>query len=455
MASSIKHLHFVGIAGSLMSGLAQLAIQKGYAVSGSDVAFYPPMGDAARAMNIPLFEGYNADVNRRAADCYIIGNAISRGNPLLESILSNRRPYMSAAQWLAENILIQRYVLAVAGTHGKTTTASLLAWLLSAAGCRPGFLLGGIAQNFGTSARLGDGRFFVIEADEYDTAFFDKRPKFLHYRPDIVLLNNIEFDHADIYQNVDEIIRQFHYLLRVIPADGCVIARAGDTNIQKAVDMGIYSALKWFGDSQDNRAMWTWQYDGKRMQVFYKEKHYADFIPPLSGAANRDNITAAFAVAHTAGIDGKEMAHWAEQFRPPLRRLQKIAEHGGVVVYDDFAHHPTAYKSVIEAIKEMHSDTRIIAVFEPRSNTMKLGAFKDNLAAAFANADITVGVGDYPWLKSALSPLGKSAAYCINATETAKWLGDNLQKKDCVVLMSNGDFGGLANALVSIVNKMS
>ncbi len=443
------HLHFLGISGTLMCGAAKLAMQLGFEVSGSDRDFYPPMGDTAKSLGVPLFVGYDADVDARPADCYIVGNAISRGNPLMESIMSRRRPYVSAAQWLGENVLSHRNVIAVAGTHGKTTTACLLAWILERAGLCPGFLLGGVPQNFTDSARLGEGDIFVIEADEYDSAFFDKRPKFLHYRPSIALLNNLEFDHADIYDSIDDIILQFHYFLRTIADNGKIITRADDDNLTAALNLGVYSPVVQFGGSSE----WRHEGDDNQMCIYRGDEKCCSFVPPLIGEVNRDNILAAVVAAHYAGANANQADEWISGFLPPRRRLQQIADGGGVLLYDDFAHHPTAYKRTLAAVLAAHSGRRIVAVFEPRSNTMKKGIFAAELSAAFEDAGRVVVVGDYPWLAEAIAPLGERATVCETAAVAADLLQNEMQNGDIIVLMSNGDFGGLAQTLAAVVNK--
>ena len=444
----MMHLHFIGIAGALTAGAARLAMEKGFKISGSDRAFYPPFGDAARALGAPLFSGYDATAESRPADCYVIGNAVSRGNPLVESVLSSRRPYISAAQWLGENILADKKVLAVAGTHGKTTTTILLAHILERAGFAPGFLAGGIAPNFGASARLGDSDAFVIEADEYDTAFFDKRPKFLHYRPHIALLNNLEFDHADIYRNVGEIARQFHFLLRAVPNNGRIVARAGARHLRTALNFGAYSPVSFFG----GRGEWRWRRAGEgRMRVLYRGETMCEFAPPLIGAANRDNILAAAAAAHYAGADARRLGEYLQDFRPPLRRLQKLADANGIVVYDDFAHHPTAYQKTLEALAEEHPQKRIVAVFEPRSNTMKAGALNHKLPRAFAAAHRVVAAGGQKWLAKSLPP--RKSRVLPDAAAAAEFLRKEMRANDCIVLMSNGDFGDLPRAVAKMAEE--
>ncbi len=432
-----------------MCGAARLAAELGYDISGSDQAFYPPMGDAARALGAPLFSGYDACAQSRPADCYIVGNAISRGCPLMESVLCEKRPYISAAQWLGENVLRGRTVIAVAGTHGKTTTASLLAWMLERAGFSPGFLLGGTPQSFGVSARMGKPPFFVIEADEYDSAFFDKRPKFMHYRPSVLLLNNLEFDHADIYRNIQEIILQFHYLLRTVPANGQIIAPAADANIQAALDAGAYTPAARFGAGGE----WDLRYAEGEMKVLRAGKEICAFAPPLPGAANRGNILAAAAAAHYAGADVSQTGEYLRDFRPPLRRMQQIAAARGIVIYDDFAHHPTAYKRTLEAAAEAHPDKRIVAVFEPRSNTMKAGVFADSLADSLSAAARVIAAGDYPWLAKSLSALGAKAAVCQTPQAAGELLFKEMRPGDCVLLMSNGGFGGLPQKAAAELQK--
>lgn len=445
-----SHLHFVGISGALMAGAARIALEAGFTVSGSDLSYAPPMGDMARALNAPLFDGYDATADSRPADCYVIGNAVSRGNPLVESILASRRPYISAAQWLGEHILPQRKVIAVAGTHGKTTTTSLLAWILERAGLSPGFLAGGVIENFGASARLGDGEWFVVEADEYDSAFFDKRPKFLHYRPEIALLNNLEFDHADIYKNVAEIVRQFHFLLRSVPGSGRVVARAKDKHLQSAITQGIYSPLSLFGSDGE------WQRRAganNSLRILHNQKEVCKLSPPLFGSANRDNILAAAAAAHYAGADISKLDEYLRDFNPPLRRLQKIADANGILVYDDFAHHPTAYQKTLQALKERHPGHRLIAVFEPRSNTMKAGVFQSRLARAFAPADKVIATGKQEWLAQALKPLAAKAQIVKDAKAAARLLKQQLRPGDCAVLMSNGPFDNLPQTIAGLAKQ--
>ena len=452
------HLHLLGIAGSFMAGIARLAQECGYTVSGSDNAFYPPFGDKVRQMNIPLYEGYDADCSAREADCYLIGNAISRGNPLLESVLRSGKPFISAPQWLYETVLRRRPVIAVAGTHGKTTTAALLVYLLERAGTAPGFLVGGILPNFGLSARLADTAApFVIEADEYDSAYFDKRPKFLHYHPRVAVLNNLEFDHADIYPDTAAIIRQFHYLLRCVPGNGQIIARAGDDNLAAAMALGCFSPVAYFSDTPQTNG-WHWHYQsgarGGQMTIHHNgEPCGAPFTPPLAGAANRDNILAAVAAAAAVGCAPAQAGEYLAGFKPPLRRLQLITERDGIRIFDDFAHHPTAIQKTLAALAEQRAAKqaggRLIAVFEPRSNTMKAGVFQDRARwrTALAAADIIIAVGAQEWLANALSDCRGEVHITDTAAAAAQQLNSTAVAGDDIVLMSNGDFGGLAGML--------
>ncbi len=446
----LEHLHFIGIAGSFMVGAARLAAERGHQISGSDTAFYPPMGEQAHAIGATLYTDYNADVNSRPADCYIIGNAVSRGNPLVESILSSNLPYISAPQWFAENILRGKTTIAVAGTHGKTTTASLLAWLMESAGLSPGFLLGGVHPNFGVSAKTGSGQYFVIEADEYDSAFFDKRPKFLHYRPTVAVLNNLEFDHADIYDSLAGIIKQFHYLLRTLPANGQAIVRFGDKNLAQALHQGVYSQVATFGGgSDDGGGDWLWGFVDGEMVINKDSAECCRLSPPLSGKMNRDNILAAIVAANAVGVDATRAGEFLAGYHPPLRRLQKIIDSKNILVFDDFAHHPTAYRQTIAALAEMHPTRRIIVAFEPRSNTMKAGFFKNELAMAFAAAARVIACsGDIGWdLALALKPLADVAAIENTVDDVVARIVNEVRPGDCVLLMSNGDFGGLAEKL--------
>ena len=441
-------VHFAGVAGVFMCALAKLAKLAGHQVSGSDKAFYPPGGDMARQLGITLYESYEDAADNCKADVYVIGNAISRGNPLAERILNNGGDYISAPQWLYENVLCKRKVLAVAGTHGKTTTASLLIKLLTAAKMSPGFVIGGASSGGDILAQPGEGEWFVVEADEYDSAFFDKRPKFLHYRPRVAIINNMEFDHADIYDNIGDIIRQFHYLLRSVPANGAVVVNADSDAACKAMQMGIYSPPVWFNaGGKKNNHNWHWHFDGKQMTVFDGGRLRCSLQPPLAGSANRDNITAALAAASFAGVDISCASELLKDYRPPMRRLQTIYDENDILMLDDFAHHPGAYKATIAALREQYPHKRILAVVEAASNSMKAGVFGDTLADSLAAADVVFASDEkLTWdLRKVLS----SAKVCDNNDALCKQVADVAQRGDCIVLMSNGAFGGAAQKIIS------
>ena len=446
----MAHFHLLGIAGTFMAGVATLAKALGHEVSGSDEAFQAPMGDVVRGLGCRLYEGYGATVDERPADCYLVGNAISRGNPLMESVLRSRRPYQSAVQWLAETVLHQRRVVAVAGTHGKTTTAALLTWLLECQGYSPGFLVGGVLPNFEASARLSpDSPWFVVEADEYDSAFFDKRPKFLHFRPHVVVVNNIEFDHADIYADVEAIVRQFHYLLRNLPDDGHLVARDGDVNVQAVLErQSCPVAVRRFGEWTTEGRDWRWQWRDGGMEVFLDGDRLCGLRPPLPGAVNRHNVLAAVAaLAAVGGAVGRLGEGTFAEFRPPLKRLQKIFECGDVRCFVDFAHHPTAIRETLAALREAADGRRrIVAVFEPRSNSMKAGVFADRLAAAFAEADLVIATGRADWLRASLSD--HAAALVVpTVDDTFERIRREAVAGDDLLIMSNGDYGGLPGRL--------
>ena len=448
MAEEIKRVHFAGVAGVFMCGLAALAKEAGYEVSGSDAAFYPPGGDIARALNIELYENYEAAAKHARADLYVVGNALSRGNALAEKILNEGAHYVSGPQWLRENVLRGRKVIAVAGTHGKTTTASLLIHILEGAGMSPGFVFGG-AMNGGACAKAGGGEWFVVEADEYDSAFFDKRPKFLHYRPQIAVMNNLEFDHADIYDNLDGIMRQFHYLLRSVPGNGAVVANANCENIGAALKMGVYSPLVKFNDN----AEWHCRFDNGEMTIARGDEDKCSFIPPLAGAANRGNILAAVAAAECAGVDSSQTAQHLKDYQPPQRRLQVVGDIGGITVIDDFAHHPTAYRATISALQEKYPGRRVLAVFEPRSNTMKAGVFAAALADSLRAADLIFGcAAGLKWnLQESLSALAPRASIAQTTDELCAQVIAAAREGDCVLLMSNGSFNGAAQKIMSLL----
>lgn len=459
------HLHILGICGTFMGGIAAIARAAGHRVTGSDRDVYPPMSTQLESLGIVITQGFEAAQLDPAPDVVVVGNVMSRGHPVIEALLERGLPYESGPEWLAREVLRDRWVLAVAGTHGKTTTSSMLAWILEYAGLSPGFLIGGVPLDFGVSARLGEAPFFVIEADEYDTAFFDKRAKFVHYRPRTAILNNLEHDHADIYPDVESIERQFHHLVRTVPASGLIVHHADDTHLSRALSMGCWSACEGFargGGSSSGAALWSahstddGRQDGSCFEVLFQGVPVGRVRWGLIGGHNVDNALAALAAARHAGVPPEVACGALSEFRGIKRRMEVRGVVGGVTVYDDFAHHPTAIATTIEGLRrrlgaEDASGARIFAVLEPRSNTMRLGVHRHTLAGSLSAADET-------WLY-APPDLGWDAAPVIAALggrgRLAHDIGDLTQKLaraarpgDHVLIMSNGGFGGLHQRLL-------
>ena len=450
------HLHIVGICGTFMGGIAALARASGHRVTGSDRAVYPPMSTQLASLGIDVIEGYGPEQVALEPDVFVIGNVMSRGNPLIEEILASGRPYESGPEWLARNVLAGRWVLGVAGTHGKTTTSSLLASILEHAGLEPGFLVGGVPLDFDVSARLGAGRHFVVEADEYDTAFFDKRAKFVHYRPRTAILNNLEHDHADIYPDVASIQRQFHLLLRTIPGNGRIVMNGADANLEQVLGMGCWTPVERFASDATSTADWRIDADPAaawaRFSVHRAGRHVGDVDWGLLGRHNAENGLAALAAAHHAGVDVRAGIEALSRFRGVRRRLEVRGTVDGVVVYDDFAHHPTAIASTLEGVRQKAGAGRVIAVLEPRSNTMKLGTHKAALADSLRGAD-RVFVYKSPEVKwdvaDAMRPLGGLAAVHDGLDSLVPALVAEARPGDHYVLMSNGSFGGLHERLLA------
>ena len=442
------HLHILGICGTFMGGVALLARAAGHKVTGCDANVYPPMSTQLEAQGITLIEGYDAAQVDLAADVFVVGNAVSRGNPLLEAILDRGLPYVSGPQWLAEHVLAGRWVLAVAGTHGKTTTTSLLAWMLEDAGLNPGFLVGGVPQNFGVSARLTESPFFVIEADEYDTAFCDKRSKFVHYRPRTAILNNLEFDHADIFADLAAIETQFHHLVRTIPASGRIVANAREDSLKRVIGRGCWSELEWFNDP----AQWTAQAGGCDAEAVFAlagtEQGRAEL--PLAGSHNRENALAAVAAARHVGVAPAQAIASLARFAGIRRRLELRGTVVGVRVYDDFAHHPTAIALTMEGLRRREPGGRILAVLEPRSNTMKMGTMKAQLPASLEAADAVFCYAQgLDWdVAAALEPLGERARTYVALERLVDDVVAAARGGDHVLVMSNGGFGGVHQKLL-------
>jgi UDP-N-acetylmuramate: L-alanyl-gamma-D-glutamyl-meso-diaminopimelate ligase len=450
------HLHVLGICGTFMGGLAALAREAGHRVTGCDANVYPPMSDQLKALGIELIEGYDAGQLKLAPDLFVVGNAITRGNPLMEAILDANARYTSGPQWLAEQILAGRHVLAVAGTHGKTGTTSMLAWILEEAKLDPGFLVGGVPLNFGVSARLGAaGAPFVIEADEYDTAFFDKRSKFVHYRPRTAILNNLEFDHADIFDDLAAIERQFHHLVRTVPASGRLVVNARDEALQRVLAMGCWSEVQRFGGRKEAPGMLRARGEPHAFDVLRGAMKIAHVDWPLLGEHNQLNALAAMAAAEHVGVAPDISARALASFRNVRRRLELRGVAAGVSVYDDFAHHPTAMRTTLEGLRKKVGAARILAVFEPRSNTMKLGAMKAQLPWALEEADLSFcHSGGLTWdAAQALAPMGPSAVVVPTIAELVSRVVAAARSGDHILCMSNGGFGGIHAKLLEALVK--
>ena len=446
------HIHILGICGTFMGGVAALAREAGHRVTGCDANVYPPMSDQLRTLGIELIEGYGADQLALAPDLFVVGNVVSRGNPLMEAILDAGTRYTSGPQWLAEHVLPGRRVLAVAGTHGKTTTTSMLAWILDAAGLQPGFLIGGVPMNFGVSARLGAGTPFVIEADEYDTAFFDKRSKFVHYRPRTAILNNLEYDHADIFPDLAAIETQFHHLVRTVPGSGRLVVNARDEALQRVLARGCWSGVERFGALREEPGVWRARGEPHAFDVLRGSLKVGRVDWTLLGEHNQLNALAAIAAAEHAGVAPEVATEALARFENVRRRLELRGEAGGVKVYDDFAHHPTAMRTTIDGLRRrIGPNERILAVFEPRSNTMKLGRMKAQLPWALDEADLVFchagGLGWDP--REALAPVEPPAVVADTVAALVAEIRRAAKPGDHVLVMSNGGFGGMHDKLLA------
>ncbi|ADE15450.1 UDP-N-acetylmuramate [Nitrosococcus halophilus Nc 4] len=448
------HLHILGICGTFMAGLALLARERGFHVSGSDANVYPPMSEQLQAAGIGVHEGYEPAALSPTPDLVVVGNALSRGNPAVEYVLAKGLPYTSGPQWLAEQILQGRWVLAVAGTHGKTTTSSLLAWILEYAGHGPGYLIGGVPRDFGVSAQLGRSPYFVVEADEYDTAFFDKRSKFVHYRPRTLVLNNLEYDHADIFPNLEAIQQQFHYLVRTVPSNGLILAPAGDNALEAVLAMGCWTPVAPIGMAKEKDCALTAAAvaeDGSRFEVWREGAYQSQVSWSLLGHHNVANGLAAIGAAHHAGVPIEQACQALERFQGVRRRLEVCGKVKGVTVYDDFAHHPTAIAKTLAGLRARVGEARLIAVLEPRSNTMKLGIHKESLAPALTLADrvLLYQPPDLAWpLAPAFHSLGAKASVFADIQAIVDNLCAHAQEGDHIVIMSNGGFGHIHQRLL-------
>lgn len=454
-----------------MGGIAAIARQAGHRVTGCDANVYPPMSTQLEAQGIELIEGYSSEQLSQLGskpDLFVIGNVVSRGNPLMEAILNQGLPYVSGPQWLGEQVLNGRHVLAVAGTHGKTTTSAMLAWILEFNGKAPGYLIGGVPLNFTVSARLGNGTYFVIEADEYDTAFFDKRSKFVHYRPRTALLNNLEFDHADIFSDLAAIETQFHHLVRTVPGEGVLVVNGAEASLERVLERGTWSPVVRFG--LDTKNTWSMRSHPNDDFTVLREGNEVATVcwasdSGVMGRHNQLNALAAIAAAEHVGISPVDAARALAQFKNVKRRLETVGQHNGITVYDDFAHHPTAITTTLDGLRKRVGSARILAVLEPRSNTMKLGVMKAQLPVSLQGADCVYaygaasGTAALGWdLAEVLAPLNQQRSNCAHAFDDLEKLVSAVVSEarpgDHILVMSNGGFGGVHQKLVQgIVQK--
>jgi UDP-N-acetylmuramate: L-alanyl-gamma-D-glutamyl-meso-diaminopimelate ligase len=446
----MKKIHILGICGTFMGGIAAIARELGFTVTGQDQNVYPPMSTQLQALGIALASGYAAaDMPQQDDMQVVVGNALSRGNEAIEAVLNRRLPYTSGPEFLADAVLRSRRVLAVAGTHGKTTTTSMLAWILECAGRAPGFLVGGVPQNFGVSARVGSGEDFVIEADEYDTAFFDKRSKFVHYHPHVAILNNLEFDHADIFPDLKAIEKQFHHLIRTIAGNGKIIVNADEPALADVLAMGCWSQVERFSLVPKAEVEWRaelLQPDGSQFAVIHCGETVGQVIWSLLGSHNVANALGAIAAAFAVGVPVAAALEALPNFLPPKRRLELLGAAHGINVYDDFAHHPTAIERTLAGLRARVGAARIIVALEPRSNSMRMGAHAAHLAPSLKDADLAIVMkrANLPWdAEGYLAPLG-SRAIIVNDTDAMlTQLQSHVKDRDSVVFMSNGGFDGV------------
>ena len=447
------HIHILGICGTFMAGLASLAKSKGFKVTGCDQNVYPPMSTQLEEEGIEIIEGFDSSQTKLKPDIYIIGNVVKRGTPLMESILNNNLSFMSGPQWLYENILHEKWVIAVAGTHGKTSTTAMVAWILEFCGLNPSYLIGGIPKNLKTSSRLindKNSNFFIIEADEYDTAFFDKRSKFVHYYPRTLIMNNLEFDHADIFENLNHIKKHFHHLIRIVPEKGKIISNAQSNALNEVIKLGVWSDLEYFNDIDG----WSyqWQDESLSLNIFYQNEKEGTLTWECIGDHNASNALAAIAAAHHIGIPAAKSIKALATFKGVKRRLEKIGEFkDNIKIYDDFAHHPSAIKSTLDGMRQVLKEGRIIVVFEPRSNTMKLGEMKKELQDSLSSADIVYCyASNLDWDPNELFKNNQK----IKVSDSTQWILSSIIKEkkpnDQIVFMSNGSFSGIQNKCLDL-----
>jgi len=450
------HIHILGICGTFMGGIAAIAKAMGHKVTGSDANVYPPMSTQLQELGIELTQGYGIEQFEPRPDIVVVGNAMSRGNPAVEYVLAQKLAYTSGPQWLLEHVLKDTWVLAVSGTHGKTSTSSMLAWILEYADMQPGFLIGGIPQNFGISARIGDSPFFVIEADEYDSAFFDKRSKFVHYRPNTLIMNNMEFDHADIFDDLAAIKKQFHHMLRMVPGNGLILAPKADENIHQTLDMGCWTPVQYVGQE--------WQVanaleDGSEFDVLLEQELQGRVKWSLLGEHNINNAMMAIAAARHVGVKPETAIQALGQFVNVKRRMEIKGQIGGVTVYDDFAHHPTAIETTLKGLRAKVGNNRILAVLEPRSNTMKMGIHQETLANSWQQADrvLIFEPDNLSWnFEQMLADSQTQATSYAQLPDLIDTLTELAQAGDHILIMSNGGFGGIHQTLLQqLENKFN
>ncbi|MBC8944821.1 UDP-N-acetylmuramate:L-alanyl-gamma-D-glutamyl-meso-diaminopimelate ligase [Xenorhabdus indica] len=449
-------IHILGICGTFMGGLAILARSLGHEVTGSDDNVYPPMSTLLKNQGIELIQGYDPSQLDPVPDMVIIGNAMTRGNPCVEAVLDRGIPYTSGPQWLHDYVLPERWVLAVAGTHGKTTTAGMLAWILEACGYKPGFLVGGVPGNFDVSAQIGESPFFVIEADEYDSAFFDKRSKFVHYSPRTLIINNLEFDHADIFENLAAIQKQFHHLVRIVPGIGKILVPDNDINLKQVLGMGCWSELESLGETGDWHVQKTTQ-DSSTYRVYHHGELVGEVNWSLVGEHNMHNGLMAIAAAHHVGIQPEDACQVLGDFINARRRLELLGKVNDISIYDDFAHHPTAILATLEALRsKAGSMARIFAVLEPRSNTMKLGISKNDIAPSLGRADevFLFQPGNIQWqVAEIVEQCVQPARWSADIDTLVRMIVEAVQPGDHILIMSNGGFGGIHEKLLAALNK--
>ena len=443
------HIHILGICGTFMGGIAALARAMGHKVTGSDQNVYPPMSTQLEALGIELTEGYHPEQLQPLPDMVVIGNAMSRGNPAVEAVLAQKIPYTSGPQWLLDNLLKDKWVLAASGTHGKTSTASMLAWILDYAGMQPGFLIGGIPENFGVSARMGDSAFFVIEADEYDTAFFDKRSKFVHYRPNTLIINNLEFDHADIFNDLGDIQRQFHHLVRMVPGNGLILKPDGVAAIDETLERGCWTPQETIGKDWQAQLI---QEDGSTFSVSLAGEPVATVKWSLIGMHNVHNALMAIAAARNVGVAPQVAAEALAEFQNVKRRMELRGEVSGVKVYDDFAHHPTAIATTIAGLRKQVKQQKIVAILEPRSNTMKMGVHRETLMSSLQQADIAYFFQP-PGMQWSIAEMASQSQIPIEVftdlDEMVCHISQHAMTGQHLLVMSNGGFGGIHQKLLT------